>query len=168
MIHNEKKGENDMWKKGYVACVFAVALAITGVPFGEAAPFAQAAGSGKGKFVKVTDCYKRLNCDRRKNGLKPLKRDAWLEKKARIRAKELVRRFSHTRPNGRDGIDMIPLSKAAGENIGSGQETCAEVMRDWMRSKNHRINLRERAFKRTGTAGYRYRGVTYWVQLYSS
>jgi uncharacterized protein YkwD len=63
---------------------------------------------------------------------------------------------------------MIPVKKAAGENIASGQTSCGEVMRGWYRSKTHRENMLDSDFQRVGIAGYHYRGVIYWVQLFSS
>lgn len=120
------------------------------------------------KYISVTEAYNSVNSIRKEKNLKALKRDANLEKLAMIRAKEIVTKFSHTRPNGQSGIKIIQGNLHKGENIAKGQRTCAEVVKAWYNSAGHRENMLRKQFTKTGIAGYSYNGVIYWVQLFSS
>lgn len=99
-----------------------------------------------------------------------LKRDANLEKIAKIRAEEMAKtgKFSHTRPNGKSGLTLITGNKAKGENIAMGQKTCSQVSVAWYNSKGHRDNMLRTNFTKVGIACYEYKGVTYWAQVFSN
>ena len=128
--------------------------------------------------VNTKDCYTHLNNYRKafNKGKKKskqipiLKKDKNLEKLALIRAKEMATtgKFSHTRPNGKKGLSLIKGNKHKGENIAMGQRTCKEVTVAWYNSKGHRDNMLRKPFKKVGIAAYKYKGVTYWCQLFSS
>lgn len=113
-----------------------------------------------------------VNKERTSRGLKKLTLDETLYSKAMIRAKETVKKFSHTRPDGTDcftvlnGIDC----RCAGENIAAGQRTPKTVSNDWMNSPGHRSNILNKDFTKIGV------GVVYdphniygyfWVQLFT-
>lgn len=121
-----------------------------------------------GKFVNVKKCYSRLNNYRKAKNRVALKRNAALEKVAKVRAKEIVRKFSHTRPNGRSGLSMIKGNVYKGENIAMGQKTCREVSIAWYRSPGHRSNMMFKKYRKVGIAGFKYNGIIYWVQVFSS
>ena len=102
-------------------------------------------------------------------------RDTALENYARVRAQELVRNRSHTRPNGESalvGIQRIKGNVYAAENIawgsGSNNQSCSQVMTSWYNSTGHRNNMVNANLTRVGIAGYRYNGTMYWVQVFSS
>ena len=122
------------------------------------------------RFIPVSDAYTSVNSIRKEKNLKALKRDANLEKSAKIRAEEMAKtgKFSHTRPNGKSGITLIQGNLHKGENIAKGQRTCAAVVTAWYNSTGHRNNMLKKQYTKTGIAGYSYNGVIYWVQLFSS
>lgn len=119
-------------------------------------------------YVNTSECYTILNQYRTKAKVKTLKKDATLESIAKTRAKELVTKFSHTRPNGQRGINLIKGNVYKGENIAKGQTTCKAVMTDWNNSAGHRANMIKKNYTKVGIAGYKYKGVIYWVQIFSS
>ncbi len=112
---------------------------------------------------------KLVNIERAKAGCKPLKLSRELFRPAAIRAKEITKVFSHTRPNGLPfnstfyGIDY----NTVGENIAAGQTTCEMVMQQWMDSPGHRANILNKKYKYLGI-GYIYDKNTkykhFWVQ----
>lgn len=129
-----------------------------------------------GEYVNVNECYNMINQYRTRAGKKRIVRNVNLENYAKIRAKELATKYSHTRPNGQRGTDIIPWSlcdkinnsKYAAENIAMRQPTCKTVMEDWYDSKGHRENMLNPNLRKVGIAGYKYNGVMYWVQLFAS
>ena len=143
--------------------IFAIEAAISPT----SAAVATAAGS-PGKFVNVKKCYSRLNYCRKATNRVGLKRNAALEKIAKIRAKEIVRKFSHTRPNGKSGLSMIRGNVYKGENIAMGYRSCREVSNAWYRSPGHRKNMIKKQYRKVGIAGFKYNGVIYWVEVFSS
>ena len=114
-----------------------------------------------------------VNEERAKEGLSPLKLDTALNEAAMIRAKEIVERFEHTRPDGTSCFTVLAdkniTYRAAGENIAAGQSTPAMVMNSWMNSQGHRANIMSADFGKLGvgfvkaSSGYQY----YWVQLFT-
>ena len=88
---------------------------------------------------------------------------------ARIRADEICKKYSHTRPDGREcntAIDRsFMINKSAGENIQARAESPSTAVENWMGSKGHRGNI---------LGNYCYIGVgrranvaeTSWVQLF--
>lgn len=121
-------------------------------------------------YVKINECYSKLNTYRKNNHKKTLKRNIKLEKIAKIRAKEIAEtgKFSHTRPNGKSGLTLIKGNLYKGENIAMGQKTCNQVTVAWYNSTGHRKNMLKKQYKKVGIAGYKYKGIIYWVQIYSS
>lgn len=112
-----------------------------------------------------------VNEERAKAGLAALKVHTKAESAALLRAKEIERSFSHTRPNG-SGFSTVLTSagisfKSAGENIAYGQKTPAAVMSDWMNSSGHRANILNSGFTSIAVGHYQNSaGVDYWVQLF--
>lgn len=122
------------------------------------------------KWIKTDKAYTQLNKYRKAKKLKALKKDAALEKIAKVRAEEMAKtgKFSHTRPNGKSGLTLIKGKKYKGENIAMGQKTCEQVSKAWYDSKGHRDNMLRKQFTKVGIASYEYNGVTYWAQVFSS
>ncbi len=113
-----------------------------------------------------------VNNARHHAGLPALEQDEGLYEAAAIRARELSRVYSHTRPDGRNPGSVIkdngiPFRKA-GENIayGEGIDTQA-FFTNWMNSPGHRRNIMSPDFEFTGIGRYQDRnGRVYWVQLF--
>lgn len=117
-----------------------------------------------------TKTYFNTSCE---NTLQPLERNDDLEHTARIRAKEISKIFSHTRPDGSICFTAYPEDiYAGGENIAYGQPTCESVTEAWKETgeyydgQGHRRNMLEYCFTSVGIAGYRKDGVIYWVQSF--
>ena len=106
----------------------------------------------------------QVNQERAKQGLNPLREDGELNRAAAVRAREIVAKFSHTRP---DGSSWSTVSASAfGENIARGQKTADKVMAAWLTSSGHRANILRPSFGSIGVCAYISGGVTYWVQLF--
>ena len=106
----------------------------------------------------------QVNRERAARGLSALRVDPALTAAAQIRAKEIVQKFSHTRP---DGTKWSTVSSAAyGENIAKGQKTADKVMAAWMTSSGHRANILRANYGSIGVACLQSGGVYYWVQLF--
>lgn len=115
-----------------------------------------------------------LNALREQADLSPL---AWnpasrLQQAARLRAFEISRRFSHTRPDGRDCASVLEENgirfRATGENIayGSGLGPVG-VTKMWEKSQGHRRNMLNATYREVGLAAYSGRnGQVYWVQIF--
>lgn len=105
-----------------------------------------------------------VNTERAKYGLEPLYEDARLNAAASVRAREIVQKFSHTRP---DGTRWSTISAAAkGENIARGQLSAERVMAAWMSSQGHRKNILRESFGSIGVCVLKVDGVIHWVQMF--
>lgn len=111
-----------------------------------------------------------INNARKENGLSELSLNSSLESSAKIRAKELVTNYSHTRPNNTSPFTTITINYiAAGENIAAGQGSVEEVFEAWMNSPGHRSNILSEVFTDIGISWYYDPDSTYkyhWVQLF--
>lgn len=111
------------------------------------------------------------------NTLNPLENNTLFENTAKLRAKELVKSFSHTRPDGNDTWTAYPNKTdgyhPTGENIAKGHKTCKDVIEAWKEStkttwkeQGHRINMLNPKSEVVGIAGYKFNGTIYWVQSF--
>ncbi len=112
-----------------------------------------------------------VNVERSKAGLSTLKLHTGAEAAAMVRAREIERSFSHTRPNGSSFYTALQEAgityQSAGENIAYGQTSAQEVMNVWMNSSGHRANILSGNYTSIAVAHYRSAaGVDYWVQLF--
>lgn len=112
---------------------------------------------------------------KKSNTLKPLKKNAALEKTAKKRAKELVKVFDHTRPDGTLCFTVYPSNMLAlGENIAYGTAPLSgnQVTKLWQEDnykyagQGHRRNMLSKDFNVVGIACYSKGGVNYWVQAF--
>lgn len=111
-----------------------------------------------------------VNEERRKENLKPLKLANDLNHYAQVRAKEITKRFSHTRPNGSSCFTAVAKPyRMVGENIAAGQKSSREVVEAWMNSPSHRENIMNPKFREMGV-GYLYQPNLkykhYWAQFF--
>lgn len=97
----------------------------------------------------INEVIRLTNLERTKRGLKALKSNlSGLNQAANVRAREITRVFSHTRPNGTPWSTTLaewglPKFSARGENIlwNGAQWTPAKVVEKWMNSTGHRNNI---------------------------
>lgn len=118
------------------------------------------------------EVLKLVNQERAKAGLKALTTTSSLQNAANKRATEIVKSFSHTRPDGRSFSTVLneySISyRAAGENIAMGQRTPQEVMNGWMNSSGHRANILGSQFGKVGIGVYKAAdGRYYWTQVFT-
>ena len=112
-----------------------------------------------------------VNAERAKHGLSALTYDSTLERAADVRAAEIKKSFSHTRPDGKScftAIDETGYSyRTAGENIAYGQRSASEVMEAWMNSEGHRANILGQNYTNIGVGVFETGGVIYWSQFFA-
>lgn len=112
----------------------------------------------------ATQVLNLLNGERASRGLSALRMDPELTRAACVRAGEIARSFSHTRP---DGSAWSTVSGAAyGENIARGQNSAEKVIAAWMTSASHRENMLRASYGSVGICAYKVNGVMHWVQLF--
>ena len=121
---------------------------------------------------EVNDVLALVNSERAAAGLSALTLDSTLCKLADIRAKEIVKSFSHTRPNGSSCFTVFRENgvsyRYAGENLAYGQSSASAVMKAWMNSSGHRANILGKNFGKIGISCYIANGRKYWVQLFTN
>jgi len=110
------------------------------------------------------EVVRQVNQERARRGLGALRVSAELSRAARVRANEITRKFSHTRPDG--SAWRTVSSDAYGENIAMGQRTADKVMAAWMTSSGHRANILRASYGSIGVCAVVSGGVTYWAQLF--
>ena len=92
----------------------------------------------------ASEVIRLTNIERVKDRAAPLQYHAGLQRAAMVRAEEITRKFSHTRPDGTTAETVLldcGVSNGAGENIAAGQKTPEAVVRAWMNSSGHRATM---------------------------
>lgn len=119
----------------------------------------------------ASEVVRLTNSARSQNGYAALVEDGALSEAAAVRAREIARSFSHTRPSGASFSSALSESGVsylrAGENIASGQKSASEVVNAWMNSPGHRANILNGGYSRIGSASVNVDGTLYWVQLFA-
>lgn len=119
----------------------------------------------------ASEVVRLTNSARSQNGYAALVEDGALSEAAAVRAREIARSFSHTRPSGASFSSAFSESGVsylrAGENIASGQKSASEVVNAWMNSPGHRANILNSSYSRIGSASVNIDGTLYWVQLFA-
>lgn len=119
-----------------------------------------------------------VNQERQHAGIGPLQLQGQLQQSAQRYAEQMSAQnfFGHEDPQGKESIDRIretgyvdPPCRCAwmyltGENLAHGQETAAEVMRQWMASPGHRANILQEGFSEIGIGVFE----NYWVQHFGN
>lgn len=112
-----------------------------------------------------------INQYRAEVGAAPLTTTAALNNAAAERAKEIIEKFDHTRPDGSSCFTILPefniSYRTCGENIAWGQRTVSSVMTAWYNSEGHKTNMQASKFEHVGFGCYTYNGTRYWVQLFT-
>ncbi len=118
--------------------------------------------NGSSMSSMASQVVSQTNAERAKQGLSALTVSSELTRAASVRAREIVEKFSHTRP---DGSAWNTVSSACrGENIAMGQQSADKVMAAWMSSSGHRANILRSSFGSIGVAAYKVGNTMYWVQ----
>lgn len=119
----------------------------------------------------ASEVVRLTNSARSQKGYAALVEDGALSEAAAVRAREIARSFSHTRPSGASFSSALSESGVsylrAGENIASGQKSASEVVNAWMNSPGHRANILNSSYSRIGSASVNINGTLYWVQLFA-
>lgn len=119
----------------------------------------------------ANEVVRLVNEERAKAGLPALTVDRGAASAAQVRAKEIERSFSHTRPDGSSFNSALTQAgvnfRGAGENIAYGQNSPEKVMEGWMNSSGHRANILNSSYTSIGVGHYQNAsGVNYWTQLF--
>ena len=119
----------------------------------------------------ANEVVRLVNEERAKAGLPALTVDRGAASAAQVRAKEIERSFSHTRPDGSSFNSALTEAgvnfRGAGENIAYGQNSPEKVMEGWMNSSGHRANILNSSYTSIGVGHYQNTsGVNYWTQLF--
>ena len=108
-----------------------------------------------------------VNGERAKQGLSALSVSTELRDTARLRSQEIVRSFSHTRPDGSSCFTAFPdWNGTKAENIAAGYATPEKVMEGWMNSEGHRKNILTPGLRYIGVGCYESGGRYYWAQAF--
>ena len=130
---------------------------------------AQSDGTGFNTAYEA-EVLRLVNAERKKQGLSALTSDTGAVKAAHIRAKEIVKTFSHTRPDGSSCFTAAKEAgvtyRTAGENIAYGYGTPEQVVKGWMNSEGHRRNILSSSYTKIGIGCYKSGGVLYWTQFF--
>lgn len=115
--------------------------------------------------------YRRLNLERRRNGLQPLELDEQLCQLAVAHSRDMIRRryFGHVSPSGRDLIERLRLAgvttRRAAENlVRSG--SAARAHRQLMESPAHRANLLDPELTHVGIGAVEREGEMVVTQIF--
>ncbi len=113
------------------------------------------------------------NVERARHGLAALKTTDALSNASYTRAKELLTKYDHTRPNGKRWTTVFAANGisygCAAENIAVGYSNPCSVVNAWMESTGHRNNILSEKYAYMGS-GYYYTNSGYknhWEQLFA-
>lgn len=113
-----------------------------------------------------------VNIERANHGVAPLRLSDNLTSGATIRANEISKFMSHTRPNGQKFYTVFNDSEGQytmGENIAAGYDSPEAVVKGWMNSPGHRANILNSDYEELGV-GYFYdqnsEYKNFWVQIF--
>ncbi len=104
-----------------------------------------------------------VNEKRSAKGLGELKWSNGLEQAAQLRANEIEKKFSHTRPDGTD-YWTADGNLVYGENLAKGYDTADDVVPAWVASPTHNANLMDSGFKTCSIAVHKTDSEIYWAQ----
>jgi uncharacterized protein YkwD len=102
------------------------------------------------------DMLARVNAERQKAGVPPLKPNPQLDAAAQRHAEDMLARayFAHESPEGKTVRERARAAgydwRAIGENIAEGQLSVDEVMSTWMHSPPHRKNILDPGYRELG------------------
>ncbi len=125
-----------------------------------AAAFSMTAFAGN---TQENAAFEKVNQIREANGLEPLTWDNSIEAAGDVRAEEISRSFSHTRPDGSDWY-TVDESVLYGENLAENYNSADEVVAAWMASPTHKANILSDQYTTGAISVYQQNGHTYWAE----
>ena len=139
------------------------------------APTSASSAASSGQAAQLeSEVVRLVNQERAKQGLPALTALPILEATADVRSRELVQKFSHTRPDGSSCFTAFPAwgdypdsVSTVAENIAEGYRTPESVMEGWMNSSGHRANILKESHRYIGVGCYESGGRYYWVQVFA-
>ncbi len=112
-----------------------------------------------------------INKERRKYGFASFDKNPLLQSAAQKRAKELSKKFSHTRPNGYKWTSAISMEYdflRAAENIGRDFATPQQVVDAWMKHSSTKAKIISKKYKEIGVGVYLSAdGYLYWCAIFA-
>ena len=112
-----------------------------------------------------------INKERRKYGFASFDKNSLLQSAAQKRAKELSKKFSHTRPNGYKWTSAISMEYdflRAAENIGRDFATPQQVVDAWMKHSSTKAKIISKKYKEIGVGVYLSAdGYLYWCAIFA-
>ena len=103
-----------------------------------------------------------LNKLRIDNGLNSLAHDSGLDEIATVRAEEAALKWSHERPNGNMGYELLPKNKWRGENLAfvdakglTADKISNHLFKDLCASPSHYANMTFAEYTRVGIGVYK-------------
>lgn len=156
-------------KKSITTNIVAVSLAVSMMLI----PAETASAATRPSFCNSNEweVLRLTNEKRMANGLDALSTFSELQDVCDVRANEIIKSFSHTRPNGSDCFTALKNINyySAGENIAAGQTTASSVLDSWWNSPGHKANILTEKFDHMGV-GYEKNNSSayknYWVQMF--
>lgn len=119
--------------------------------------------------------FERINEQRQKQGLKPLKMHETLRKVARAYSRRMSQEkfFSHYDPQKKSATDRVRSAglrfRAVGENLFLSQnapDPISGAVEGWMESKGHRANILTQAYTHTGVGIWKDGNTHHFTQLF--
>ena len=111
----------------------------------------------------VMTAFDLTNQQRANRGLGAYAWNQDLANAAKVRAEEITRLFSHTRPNGQDWW-TVDSRVQYGENLAKLYNSAEGVVDAWMKSPTHAANILAGDFRTLGMGIYESGGSWYWAQ----
>ncbi len=112
-----------------------------------------------------------INKERRKYGYASFDKNSLLQSAAQKRAKELSKKFSHTRPNKTKWTSAISMKydfKYAAENIGRDFATPNQLVDAWMNSASTKAKIVAKKYDEIGVGVYLADdGYLYWCAIFA-
>ncbi len=119
----------------------------------------------------VNQTIKAINKERRKYGYASFDKNALLQAAAQKRAKELAKKFSHTRPNKTKWTSAISMKydfKRAAENIACDFATPNQVVAAWMDKGTTKSKIISKNYDEIGVGVYLAPdGYLYWCAIFA-
>ncbi|MCR4763167.1 MAG: CAP domain-containing protein [Lachnospiraceae bacterium] len=135
---------------------------VEGVIPDESVPLAATPGD-PALLAAANEALDLVNEERAAGNLAPLSWSNGLAGAAYVRASELPKLFSHTRPDG-SAWYTVNETIMYGENLAEFYDTPEAVVQAWMNSPTHRANIMEADFATCGISIYKDGGDYYWAQ----